>query len=441
MVSEMRELTRMTVFLDTMTLLHYEWIDQIDWLSLLGVQQVVLVIAPVIFRELDKHKESHPKKRIKTRASSAIQKLFDLLQNGKGKSIRNDVTMLFLKSEPSLSYEQDGLDFKWNDDRLLAHVLEHMAECPDEPVMIVSHDSSVLAKAMLRGISTLDLPKELLLPVELDELEKQNQELERENQKLKNRIPKIGICFDNGKKHTNINMLASSNLLQSAVEKRMASITEEFAPISPYSAMGITQTDMVSSHNSRLQQFFKEYETYLKENLEFWHRVALVQIVLRNTGNTPANDLDVILAVPDSVIAAYDSKTLPRLASKPKPPKARGMFGYDSDMFASLSVNSPNVQMVRAIRELNDSSTSNVERPIFYTESLIEVHYHIKRVKHNLDVPLGRLYLEFASVEAADSFSIACQVTVGNVPDEINTKLNVRVEKVADIPLLEQAEA
>lgn len=425
-----------TVFLDTMTLLHYKWIDQIDWPVRLDVEHVTLVIAPVIFHELDKHKESHSKKRIRERAASAIQKLLDLLRNGNDSSIRESVSIRFLKSEPSQDYEQDGLDFKWNDDRLLAHVLEYIEGYPNEPVMIVSHDSSVQAKAILRGINTLDLPADLLLPVELDELEKRNQELERENQKLINRIPKIGLSFNNGNKHTNVNVLASSDLLENEINIRMASIKQKNPTISPRSAMGIEQPQSVNSHNSDLHGYYNKYRAYLEENLGFWHKVVLVQIVLQNTGNYPANDLDVILTMPDSVVNTYDNKSLPTLASKPKPPTARGTFGYDANMLASLAIDS-NVHVIRAIRDINNSSIQNVERPIIYSRQPIEVHYHIKRVKHNLNEPLGPLFLEFASVESIKSFNIACQVIVGNVPEEINIKLNVRVERVAELPIIE----
>ncbi|MEN6355571.1 MAG: PIN domain-containing protein [Armatimonadota bacterium] len=416
-------------FLDTMTLLHYQWIDQIDWPKVLGTEHVELVIAPVIFRELDKHKESHQKKRIKERAACATKKLLDLLRNGG--TIRASVTIRFLRSEPSQEFQTDGLDFKWMDDRLLAHVLEYLAEQPGGDVVIVSHDSAVQAKALLRGIQVFDLPNELLLPVEPDESEKRIRELEQENRKLTDRIPKVDICFGNRMKHAEVRILSSSDMLQGEIDRQMHSAMQQFSKISSHSAMGILQPSLVRSHNSDMEQFHEEYRAYLNENLAFWHRIAPMDIIIRNSGNYPAHDVDIMLTMPDNVIAAYDVSSLPDLPDEPEPPRPRSM----SDSLAMLaSITPPEVYIVRAIRDLKNSSSQNVERPIIYKDGPIEVHYHVKRVKHNLDEPLGPLYLEFASVESASNFQIGCVITVGNVPSEIKAKLNVKIERVLSLP-------
>jgi hypothetical protein len=47
------------LFLDTNVLLHYRRIDEIDWLSISGTDAVVLLICPIVVRELDHHKDSH----------------------------------------------------------------------------------------------------------------------------------------------------------------------------------------------------------------------------------------------------------------------------------------------------------------------------------------------------------------------------------------------
>lgn len=424
----------LTVFIDTMMLLHYRWIDEIDWPGITDAEQVELVIAPVIFRELDKHKESHKKKRTRERAASATKRLLELLRNGE-KPVRDNVTITFLRSEPSQDYQADGLDFAWNDDRLLAHVLERAAEQAGGSVAIASHDSAVQAKAILRGIATLDLPDELLLKVELDEDEKRIRELERENRNLTDRIPKIGIEFGNGDKHIVVQVLASSELLRGEIDRQQALVRQRSSTIPIASPLGIVHRSSVDSHNSAMCKFYEKYDTYLNEHWAFWHRVVPIEIMLRNSGNYPAHDVDVILVLPTSVVAAYDSKGLPKLPEEPTPPKPRGVLGSGSqDWAAAMIAARPEVHIVRAIRDLNNSSVQNVERPVIYEGSPVEVCYHVKRVKHNLDEPLGHLYLEFSSVESAGSFQIGCSVTVGNVPSEIKATLNVKVENVLHLP-------
>jgi hypothetical protein len=44
------------VFIDTNVLMQYRQFDQVDWAKELGVPEVTLVFAPVVFAELDKYK-------------------------------------------------------------------------------------------------------------------------------------------------------------------------------------------------------------------------------------------------------------------------------------------------------------------------------------------------------------------------------------------------
>jgi predicted ribonuclease YlaK len=69
------------LFLDTNVFLHYQSFDQIDWSALFGVANVEIIIPPVTVHELNKHKDSHPKPRIRARAADIIKKLLGLFEN------------------------------------------------------------------------------------------------------------------------------------------------------------------------------------------------------------------------------------------------------------------------------------------------------------------------------------------------------------------------
>jgi hypothetical protein len=62
-------------FLDTNTFLHYRAIEEIDWLSILATGHVTLVIAPIVIRELNKHKDYSKSAKARERASAALIKL------------------------------------------------------------------------------------------------------------------------------------------------------------------------------------------------------------------------------------------------------------------------------------------------------------------------------------------------------------------------------
>ena len=50
------------VFVDTMVLLHYKWLDQWAWRNLLKADSVSVVIAPSVLSQIDKKKYGDSKK-------------------------------------------------------------------------------------------------------------------------------------------------------------------------------------------------------------------------------------------------------------------------------------------------------------------------------------------------------------------------------------------
>jgi hypothetical protein len=69
-------------FLDTCTLLHFTTFDEVDWPAVLGVPSVCLMVAPIVVRELNDHKDDSHNDRRQQRARVVIRKLrtFLLLQ-------------------------------------------------------------------------------------------------------------------------------------------------------------------------------------------------------------------------------------------------------------------------------------------------------------------------------------------------------------------------
>ena len=55
------------VYLDTNIFLHYQPFDQINWPEVSNADSVIIVFPPVIIRELNTHKDTHPLPHIKKR--------------------------------------------------------------------------------------------------------------------------------------------------------------------------------------------------------------------------------------------------------------------------------------------------------------------------------------------------------------------------------------
>ncbi|KPJ72399.1 MAG: hypothetical protein AMS14_07805 [Planctomycetes bacterium DG_20] len=61
----------MDVFLDTMILLHYRPLDELDLPRIVGTDQVVVVVPRITLRELDRHKNIHTSRRVRRSVDGA----------------------------------------------------------------------------------------------------------------------------------------------------------------------------------------------------------------------------------------------------------------------------------------------------------------------------------------------------------------------------------
>jgi hypothetical protein len=85
----------------------------------------------------------------------------------------------------------------WNDDLLIASVLEYKALMPSEQTFLVTDDTGARLTCRHLGVRTAQLPDKYRLPPELSEDEKETIRLRRENEKLKNALPRLAIGFGN----------------------------------------------------------------------------------------------------------------------------------------------------------------------------------------------------------------------------------------------------
>ena len=148
-------------FLDTNILLEFTTFDEVDWPKVLSAEQVCLMLAPIVLRELDKHKTDYHNSRRRNRARmllSKLSKLFDTKTN-QAACVRSGVTMMILPKEPFVDKPEDwvkeGLDQNISDDRLLASILDFMSQNPSEKVLLLSDDSGPRFKARSHNIQPL----------------------------------------------------------------------------------------------------------------------------------------------------------------------------------------------------------------------------------------------------------------------------------------------
>src|SRR5680860_1687570 len=118
----------MKVFIDTMVYLHYRSLEEVDLLSLLDATHLSVVIPRITLREFDKHKNTHASNRVSERARGVLRRMEEWIRTGAGP--RADVGAEFLPKDPPIDFAEHGLSPTWNDDVLIASILDYRSAHP-----------------------------------------------------------------------------------------------------------------------------------------------------------------------------------------------------------------------------------------------------------------------------------------------------------------------
>ena len=246
-----------TIFavLDTNIFLHFQPFDQIKWAKVLGGRPVTLVVPAVVVRELDRAKDSHPRRGIQDCARSALEKIKKSELGNDDFKMPDDVELAF-KEEASISFENYSLKESVEDDSILGSCVELQKEHPNAQIVLVTDDTTPQLKAARRDIETKEPPEKYRLPSARGELEKENRKLKQKIQKIENRLPKLDLVFQNGKKYWNNTIDPPSSMLtEEEINERLAELREEYPPKDPPSTEDPSgRANTVSQMIKQLQQ-------------------------------------------------------------------------------------------------------------------------------------------------------------------------------------------
>lgn len=181
-------------FLDTNIFIHCQDIKDIDWQSELGVSEICLVIAPVVFEELDVFKDDPRNNRKRNRARSAISFLETVLDSP-DQTVRDGVTLEYAEEMPAIEFGIYNLNSINNDDRLVASAICWSQTHVDSELILVSHDSGPRMKAKQREIRAKELSVKYRLKDQLDEKDKKIRKLEDDVLRLRSSQPKLQLGF------------------------------------------------------------------------------------------------------------------------------------------------------------------------------------------------------------------------------------------------------
>jgi hypothetical protein len=422
------------IFLDTNIFLHFKPFDQINWKSITGSDSYVILIAPTIVNELDKHKYSS-NKRLSKRAKSMLTKIDGLMDKAQD-------FIQFIYSRPKDStYDDFGLSRGDQDDSLLATILEYKVSNTDSDVVLITFDSGPRFKAKSLNIQSLKMPEDMLLPEEPDESEKQIKALQKENLELKNRIPKVALSFKNGETLLKQTVKPIFIDKRSFIDKALQNIQSKHTPAvkapevnnnNLYFNMGaisnafnsITE-EQINNYNLSLDRFYREYTMFLTEkyeHLDFLNHSIEIKLYLTNLGTAPAEDIDIYMHFPDG-FELYDKRNLPKSPTEPEPPY-KPKHAFDLGNFAMPSPIAP-------YREKRPNLDYELSPRIKKTNSY-DVNYSFSGLKHNQLIELSKLVAHFDSIDAMRNFSIDYSIVIANHPKKIEGKLHVVFDRTDD---------
>jgi hypothetical protein len=425
-------------FVDTSIFLHYRPFDELDWLSLLGAKSVTLVTAPITVTELDQKKDDS-KTKLRERAASVLKKLEMLWSAGGDSEVRPGVKIRLLHAEPAIDYTARHLDYRSQDDRLLASVLEFRDSHPGATVAIVTGDFGLRVKGRAHDLEVASLPEELKLSDEPDPDEKRIKELEREIRELKHAMPKLHVAFRDGGNLLEVTLRpplmfsdeeirAEKKLIRLKHKKigpepetpGVPGVQEMFARLFPPSK------EAVDRYNDDLDKFYANYDRWLsskgyRENL--LRRTVRLELILENVGTAPANDIHIFLHFPDG-FELQNSLNLGTRASEPAPP-ARPTGGIASESWPAVF---PGFTELGST-SIRDIRPRNISRPQIKRTSSYDVTITAEELKHQLFQPLDPLYGVFDSFEQAWSFGFDYEIVAANVPKPVPGHLDVVIKK------------
>ncbi len=443
------------IFLDTNVYLHYQDFDQINWLEVTEADHVTVVVPPITIHELNKHKDLHPRPRVKKRAGDTLKKLFTLFSSASQAQFRNGIAIILEDREPLIDFSAFLLSREVQDDNLIASIIMCKNETPGVEIVLVTsdHGLTLLGKARRHGITTIKLPDNLKLPEEPDPDQEKIRKLEQEIRELKRTMPQLSLIFEDSNQYATFILQPSNKLPCEKIEEELREIrkkypkkTEELKKIdkqqstnSPLvelansmstSLLSILSTADINGYNAELEKFYQDYAIYLQNKADFQslkHTTVKLTIWLVNDGTAPAEDIDILLHFPDG-FNLIDEKEFLQSPAPPTPPvlpetimEKLGKFNTEMYGLSSYMISPPNIPNLQP----PNVSSPNIRR----TTNSYGVEIEVRRLKHKFRVQFDPLYVVFESFNDANSFQVDYQILAANLPNEVSGKLHVVIQK------------
>ena len=202
-----------------------------------GCASVELIYAPIIHRQLNRHKDNPTDQRQRKKASNAIRRLEEWLERDPAEELRTGVSLTERNLDPTIDFASLHLSQAVEDDWLIATAIEFKRELPEgntDQVVVVTGDRGLVGKTRhQREITGFRVPARLRLPEEEDQADKVIREQRQRIQALEHAIPKLRLGFAERNEYATIILQPPVELSRESFQAELAAMKQDFRRCAP----------------------------------------------------------------------------------------------------------------------------------------------------------------------------------------------------------------
>jgi rRNA-processing protein FCF1 len=421
----------MDYFLDTNTLIHYKFLDEIDWVHELEDTEINLIICSTVLSELEKKKLYDADLNVRNRCKTIVSKLSQILDT-EDRKIKKNVNITFVEFEPILDWAIYQLSKEISDDRILATILNS-----NKNAILVTHDLGLKLKAKSLGVTVKSLSKTLFVELKKDKKDEKIKQLESEILRLKSINPKLVLRFEYDKQYTNKYCFIKRKEVPYDHQRTLLQIARQrdlLKYIDPKRALYNTmlekmavdiykvQDDEINRYENEVNEHLQKLEYYYKKEWEYKETMKhffSINLLLLNEGTAPAINIDIFLHFPDG-FEMYNESDMPSSPKKPiAPEKPQTVIQKMQRGLFSVNATIPSLIFPHHIQD----SISQENHPSIKKTNSYDVHYQFEELKHTL--PLLPLFIFYKNKEDISSFSFSYKIIANNYPEPFEDNLHI----------------
>jgi rRNA-processing protein FCF1 len=395
---------------DTNVFLHYRHFVHIPWSKILGGESTVAIM-PTVFLELEKKKYDSADSRIRKRADTASDAIYEGRKDG---SLRL-VTSEELRGCPTSQVPGSDADLQ-----ILAEASAFQKLNPEDRVVVLTADNAMKVKAEIRNVPFAEMPNDLKLPVE-DERDRELKKTRNELNALKNEIPEVILEFENGTTRTTFAPVAQKPPQGDELDSLVRAQAEPMATKAVPMPSEKDYDEKWTEYEAKYAEYARKFRRYLLLKWLDENRVFELSFVLRNNSALRANDIELRLHFPDG-FKVLETIDVPREPEAPDPPLTVGQ------MLVAFADTGGHIDLANIFR-FPDYSASFTPKPIpklDITEgNSTDVKHRLVSIKQRSKSEPITMYLRYSGDVYPKSFPIESEVLVGNGRETRKRKLNV----------------